>query len=73
MLLEHFGLFEEAMAVREAVDKSIKKGVVTPDLDSNSQYGTSQVGDFVAENIVDSGDDFNMNDENIDLGKSTII
>ncbi|WP_431121482.1 3-isopropylmalate dehydrogenase [Flagellimonas flava] len=73
MLLEHFGLFEEAMAVREAVDKSLKKGVVTPDLDSKSQYGTNQVGDFVAENIVDSGDDFNMNDENIDLGKSTII
>ncbi|WP_420399932.1 3-isopropylmalate dehydrogenase [Flagellimonas sp.] len=73
MLLEHFSLFEEAMAVREAVDKSLKKGVVTPDLDSKSQYGTNQVGDFVAENIVDSGDDFNMNDENIDLGKSTII
>ncbi|TMU56767.1 3-isopropylmalate dehydrogenase [Flagellimonas algicola] len=73
MLLEHFGLYEEAMAVREAVDKSLKKGVVTPDLDSKSQYGTNQVGDFVAENIVDNGDDFNMNDENIDLGKSTII
>ncbi|WP_136465650.1 3-isopropylmalate dehydrogenase [Flagellimonas onchidii] len=72
MLLEHFGLFEEAMAVREAVDKSLKKGIMTPDLDSNSQYGTNQVGDFIAENIVES-DDFNMNDENIDLGKSTII
>ncbi len=73
MLLEHFKLFEEAMAVREAVDKSLKKGVVTPDLETKSQYGTNQVGDFIAENIVDSEDDFNMNDENIDLGKSTII
>ncbi|MCL6265718.1 3-isopropylmalate dehydrogenase [Flagellimonas myxillae] len=73
MLLEHFGLFEEAMAVREAVDKSLKKGIVTPDLDAKSQYGTHQVGDFIAENIVDIEDDFNMNDENIDLGKSTII
>ncbi len=73
MLLEHFGLFEEAMAVREAVDKSLKKGIITPDLDSKSQYGTNQVGDYIAENIVDSEDDFNMNDENIDLGKSTII
>ncbi|SHG25633.1 3-isopropylmalate dehydrogenase [Flagellimonas flava] len=73
MLLEHFKLFEEAMAVREAVDKSLKKGIVTPDLDSKSQYGTNHVGDFIAENIVDSDDDFNMNDENIDLGKSTII
>ncbi|MCL6273140.1 3-isopropylmalate dehydrogenase [Muricauda sp. 2012CJ35-5] len=73
MLLEHFGLFEEAMSVREAVDKSLRKKIVTPDIDSKSQYGTNQVGDFIAENIVDNGDDFNMNDENIDLGKSTII
>ncbi|PWL38675.1 3-isopropylmalate dehydrogenase [Flagellimonas aquimarina] len=73
MLLEHFGLFEEAMAVREAVDKSLKKGIVTPDLNEKSQYGTNQVGDFIANNIVDSEDDINMNDENIDLGKSTII
>lgn len=73
MLLEHFGLFEEAMAVREAVDKSLRKGIVTPDLDSKSQYGTNHVGDFIADNIVDSEDDINMNDENIDLGKSTII
>ncbi|NAY90754.1 3-isopropylmalate dehydrogenase [Muricauda sp. JGD-17] len=73
MLLEHFGLYEEAMAVRQAVDKSLEKGIVTPDLNAKSQYGTSHVGDFIAHNIVDSEDDFNMNDENIDLGKSTII
>lgn len=73
MLLEHFGLFEEAMSVREAVDKSLQKGIVTPDLDAKSQYGTNQVGDYVANNIVDSEDNINMNDENIDLGKSTII
>ncbi|TAI49027.1 3-isopropylmalate dehydrogenase [Flagellimonas allohymeniacidonis] len=73
MLLEHFGLFEEAMSVREAVDKSLKKGIVTPDLAKKSQYGTNQVGDFIADNIVDEDDDLNMNDENIGLGKSTII
>ncbi|MEO2052844.1 MAG: 3-isopropylmalate dehydrogenase [Allomuricauda sp.] len=73
MLLEHFGLHEEAWAVKKAVDKSLKKGVVTPDLKAKSQYGTNQVGDFIAHNIVDIEDNFNMNDENIDLGKSTII
>nr|WP_299346608.1 3-isopropylmalate dehydrogenase [Allomuricauda sp.] len=73
MLLEHFGLFEEAMSVREAVDKSLKKGIVTPDLNAKSQYGTHQVGDYIADNIVDEEDDLNMNDENIGLGKSTII
>ncbi|PRX54558.1 3-isopropylmalate dehydrogenase [Flagellimonas meridianipacifica] len=73
MLLEHHSLFEEAMAVREAVDKALKKGVVTTDLNEKSQYGTNQVGDFIADNIVDSDEPFTMNDENIDLGKSTII
>jgi 3-isopropylmalate dehydrogenase len=73
MLLEHFQLFEEAMAVREAVDKALEKRIVTPDLDANSSYGTNHVGDFIADNIVDNDEELNINDENIDLGKSTII
>ena len=73
MLLEHFKLFEEAMAVREAVALSLKKGIVTPDLDPKSKYGTNHVGDFISNNIVDNEDGLNMNDENIGLGKSTII
>ncbi len=46
MLLEHFGLEEEGKTVREAVDESIKLGVVTPDLGENgkSEYGTEAVG-----------------------------
>ncbi len=74
MLLEHFKLFEEAMAVREAVNKSLAKDIVTPDLKANSKYGTSHVGDFIADTLSNyDDDDFNMNDENIGLGKSTII
>ncbi|MEZ4808727.1 MAG: 3-isopropylmalate dehydrogenase [Allomuricauda sp.] len=73
MLLEHFGLHEESKAIRHAVDKSLQKGVVTPDLNGKRKYGTHQVGDYIAHNIVDSEDDLTMNDENIDLGKSTII
>ncbi len=73
MLLEHFSLYEEAMVVREAVDKSLEKGIVTPDLHAGSKYGTSHVGDFIADRIVENHDDLNMNDENIGLGKSTII
>lgn len=73
MLLEHFQLFEEAMAVREAVDKALEKEIVTPELNPKSKYGTDHVGDFIANNIVDDDDRLNMNDENIGLGKSTII
>ena len=73
MLLEHFGLMEESKAIKLAVDKSLRKQIVTLDLNPKSKYGTVQVGDFIAHNIVDIEDDFSKNDENIDLGKSTII
>ena len=73
MLLEHFGLMEEALAVKLAVDKSLRRHIATKDIHPKSQYGTNQVGDFIARNIVDIEDNFSMNDENIDLGKSTII
>jgi len=73
MLLQHFGLKEEARAIESAVDKALRKNIVTVDLDADSKYGTNHVGDFIANNIVDSDDNFNINDENIGLGKSTII
>lgn len=46
MLLEHFGLVEEGKTVRDAVDASIRQGVVTPDLgmDGKSEFGTEAVG-----------------------------
>jgi len=73
MLLDHFGLREEASAIENAVQKALAKNIVTPDLDANSKYGTNHVGDFIANNIIDADDDLNINDENIGLGKSTII
>ncbi|MEK6154274.1 3-isopropylmalate dehydrogenase [Flavobacteriaceae bacterium 3-367] len=73
MLLDHFGLDEEARAVVSAVNKSLKKNIVTPDLDAKSKYGTNHVGNFIADHIMDSEDHLNINDENIGLGKSTII
>lgn len=73
MLLKHFGLEEETQAIVMAVYKSMKKNVVTPDLDPKSKYGTENVGEFIANNIVDSDEHLSINKENIGLGKSTII
>ncbi len=73
LLLQHFGLIEEANAVVGAVHKSFVKNVTTPDIFGSSKYGTDYVGDFIAENIVDSDEDHNINEENIGLGRSTII
>ena len=72
-MLSHFGLHEESLAVVISVDKSMKKHVVTKELNASSKYGTSQVGDFIAGNIIDSDENLNYNYENIGLGRSTII
>lgn len=51
MLLEHFGLSEEGKMVRDAVNASIKEGVVTPDLGEcgKSKYGTQAVGRWICD------------------------
>ena len=73
MLLDHFRLDEEARAVVIAVLKSMKKEMVTPDLDPASNYGTNDVGDFIAAHVRDSDEHLTLNRENIWLGQSTII
>ncbi|AJR03277.1 3-isopropylmalate dehydrogenase [Siansivirga zeaxanthinifaciens] len=73
MLLEHFGLDDEADLVREGVDKSLKLHITTPDL--NTKYDhvtTTKVGDFI-EDFINNPDETNLNFTNIHLGQSTII
>lgn len=72
MMLDYFNLKEEATLVREAVEWTINHLFVTKDIDPINFYFTSTVGelicDFVSGRI--SGD---INQENIELRKSTII
>lgn len=73
MLLDHFGLDDEAALIREAVDKSLKLHITTPDL--NTKYdniSTTKVGDFI-EDFINNPDETNLNFTNIHLGQSTII
>jgi len=73
MLLDYFGLDEEANRVREGVDKSLKLHITTPDL--NTKYdniSTTKVGDFI-EDFINNPDETNLNFTNIHLGQSTII
>ena len=47
-----FDLTDEAQAIREVVDKSLAKGIVTEDLaGGNKAYKTSEVGDWLAANL----------------------
>ena len=73
MLLDHFGLDKEAALVRQAVDKSLKLHITTPDL--NTKYDnitTTKVGDFI-EDFINNPEETNLNFKNIHLGQSTII
>ena len=73
MLLEHFGLNEEANRIVAAVDKSLELSITTPDLNSeNKHITTTNVGDFI-EDFILNPEDNNVNFTNIHLGQSTII
>lgn len=52
MLLEiSLDLQEEAKSVREVVDRSMDAGIVTEDISREKAYKTSEIGDWLAENI----------------------
>jgi 3-isopropylmalate dehydrogenase len=52
MLLEvALDLNDEAQAVRNVVDRSMEAGVVTEDIAEGKSYKTSQVGDWLADNL----------------------
>ena len=73
MLLDHFGLYEEADRIREAVEKSLQLEITTPDLSSKYDLiTTTKVGDFI-EDYIHHPTDTNINFQNLHLGQSTII
>ena len=73
MLLDHFGLFDEAALIRKGVDKSLKLEITTPDLNTKTDMvTTTKVGDFI-EDFINTPGDTNVNFSNIHLGQSTII
>ncbi|HEY4617985.1 MAG TPA: 3-isopropylmalate dehydrogenase [Flavobacterium sp.] len=73
MLLEHFGLHEEAKKMHEAVEKSIEYNVVTMDLNPGTGFGTNEVGEFISNYILNKDDLLYFNDVNVHIGQSTIF
>ena len=72
MLLRHLNLNEEADAVERGIQKSLELGITTQDINSENAFGTSKVGDFIADYILNQ-EDSNMNFTNIHIGRCTII
>lgn len=72
MMLDHFGLLEEAAEVRKAVAWTLTQGFVSKDIDPVNFHFTSSIGEFVSDYI---SNDFplDINPKNIAFGKTTII
>lgn len=73
MLLEYFGLDEEAQKVYQGVEKAFEHKIVTTDLNSYSQFGTNEVGDFISNFILSRDDLLYFNNDNVYIGQSTIV
>lgn len=66
MLLDHFGLLEEAKAVRAGVNWTLANGFVSIDIDPINNYGTEAIGDLIADYIkrtakTDAGNNATVN------------
>jgi 3-isopropylmalate dehydrogenase len=72
MMLDHFGLSEEAGYVREAVAWTLTHGFVSKDIDPMNFHFTSAIGEFVSDYISNELPE-NINSKNIAFGKTTII
>jgi len=63
----------EAAMIREAVGWTLSNGFVTKDIDPMNFYFTSTIGDLISDYLVEKMSGTELNKENIELRKSTII
>ena len=73
LMLSRFGLQEEASAIQLAINSAAKRGMFSFKQQLPIEISCDQLGDYIAAAIIDADDIGELNDENIDLGKSTII
>ncbi len=72
MMLDHFGLTEEATEVRDAVAWTLSNGFVSQDIDPVNAHYTSTIREFVSD-YISNDIPVNINAKNIAFGKATII
>ncbi|MEO6001494.1 MAG: 3-isopropylmalate dehydrogenase [Chitinophagaceae bacterium] len=72
LMLEHFGLSNEATLIKKAVEWTLINGFVSRDIDSVNNYSTSTIGDLIRD-FIENRLPSVVNTDNINLSKSTII
>ena len=73
MMLDYFNLHTEASVVRQAVNWTLRNGFVTKDIDPINFYFTTTVGELISDFVLNNIKIDEINRENIELRKSTII
>lgn len=73
MMLDHFGLNEEAKVIREGVEFAIESNVLTPDLNTEKSFSTNHVGDVIACIVEDDVSFGSICVENALINRMTII
>ncbi|MDE3125819.1 MAG: 3-isopropylmalate dehydrogenase [Bacteroidota bacterium] len=73
MLLDYFGLTQEAALVRSGVSWTLNNKFVTKDIDPINFYFTSTIGELMCDFIASNHNFEDINHKNIELRKSTII
>lgn len=69
LMLEHFGMTEEAADIHSAVDHCMSMSIMTEDLNPDVAYSCSQLGDIVEALIL--GEDINV--KSVKAGSHSII
>ena len=72
LMLDHFGMKEEAGVVRDAVEWTLENNFVTKDIDPVNFYFTSTIGELLVDYVIGKIPG-SIKKENIELRKSTII
>lgn len=72
LMLESFELYREANAIRNAVNRSISQGLVTPDLDPISHVTCSKAGDVISL-LIEADEPREVNFENMFEGSLPVI
>lgn len=72
LMMDHFGLLEEALSIRAAVEWTLSNGFVTADIDPVNSYSTSTIGELVSS-FISNDIPHSINLKNMALGQTTII
>ena len=64
MMLDHFGLVDEAAEVRKGIAWTLSNGFVSKDIDPVNFHFTSSIGEFVSHHITNESP-LNINSKNI--------